>query len=96
MIEQLQENQKAIASGLEDIMLFNQLPDETTKSETTKLPIAYKPAMMSSLYKSDLDKGFHQNEIDFLTENKLSSPSQLLQDHFFTKGVSTKKLKLEF
>ena len=44
VIEQLQKNQKAITSGLEDIVIYNQLPKTSVKG--TKLPIDYKPAMM--------------------------------------------------
>ena len=38
LLEQLQKNQKALTSGLEDILMFQKLPDEQPK-ETTKLPI---------------------------------------------------------
>ena len=37
LIEQLQENQKAITSGLEDIILYQQLPE--TSRQDTKFPI---------------------------------------------------------
>lgn len=36
LIEQLQKNQKAITSGLEDVLLFNQLPDVTSQSTTSQ------------------------------------------------------------
>lgn len=42
LIEQLQKNQKAITSGLEDVLLFNQLPDATSQS-TKSQPITSKP-----------------------------------------------------
>ena len=48
MLEQLQKNQKAITSGLEDLALMQQLPlvADDVQLETTKLPIDYKPAMV--------------------------------------------------
>ena len=87
LIEQLQKNQKAITSGLEDMVIFQQLP-ETTGQET-KLPIDYKPAMMSEsqpTYKSDLDKGFNTDEITTLIKHNLITPSDLL------KGVQNKNI----
>ena len=87
LIEQLQKNQKAITSGLDDLILYQQLP-ETTGQET-KLPIDYKPAMMDEsqpVYKSDLDKGFNTDEIKNLTKHKLYAPSDVL------KGVQNKNI----
>jgi len=46
VIKQLQTNQKAITSGLEDIAMMNALPALQAPIETTKLPIDYKPIMM--------------------------------------------------
>ena len=51
LIEQLQKNQKAITSGLENVFIYNQLPEAI--EQDTKLPIDYKPAMMQT-YKSDI------------------------------------------
>ena len=56
LIKQLQDNQRAITSGLENVFIYNQLP-ETIEQDTTKLPSDYKPAMMPK-FKSDMDKGF--------------------------------------
>ena len=87
LIKQLQKNQKAITSGLEDMVIFQQLP-ETTGQET-KLPIDYKPAMMPEsppIYKSDLDKGFNTDEIKTLTKYELYAPSDVL------KGVQNKNI----
>ena len=79
VIEQLQKNQKAITSGLEDVILFQQLP-ETSRQDP--LPIDYKPEMMPESpprYKSDLDKGFNHDEIDTLMYYNIPSPSDLLK-----------------
>ena len=87
LIEQLQKNQKAITSGLEDFILYQQLPE--TSAQDTKLPIDYKPAMMPESppkYKSDLDKGFNPDEIITLTKYKLYPPSDVM------KGVQNNKL----
>ena len=40
----LDRNQKAITSGLEDIVIYNQLEDRP--SEKAQLAIYYKPAML--------------------------------------------------
>ena len=87
LIEQLQENQKAITSGLEDVIIYNQLPE--TSVQNTKLPTDYKPEMMDESppeYKSDLDKGFNPADIQTLVKYKLYPPSDVL------KGVRNKIL----
>ena len=63
LLEQLQKNQKALTTGLEDLALMQQLPNEQPSKEPTKLPLDYKPEMMKPQYKSDLDKGFTSEEI---------------------------------
>jgi len=45
MLEQLQKNQKALTSGLEDLLMVQQLPD-VQPQETAPLPIDYKPEML--------------------------------------------------
>ena len=77
MLEQLQKNQKALTSGLEDLLMFQQLPDE--KQQETKLPIDYEPAMMKPEFKSDVDKGFDKDEIQKLTKYELYPPSDVLK-----------------
>jgi len=57
------------------LFLLNQLPEAT--SQSTKLPIGYKPEMM----KSDLDKEFNKNEMETLIQQGLGPPSQVLQYH---------------
>ena len=74
MLEQLQKNQKALTSGLEDLLMFQQLPDE--KQQETKLPIGYEPEMMKPGLQSNFDAGFDDDEILKLMEYKLSPPSQ--------------------
>ena len=65
MIEQLQKNQKAITSGLEDLAMLQQLPE--TSTQTSKLPTDYKPAMMESpKLQSNLDGGFTPDEMQTL------------------------------
>ena len=90
VIEQLQENQQVLKSGLEDIAMMNALPALQGPIETTKLPIDYKPKMMDDIdgtpkdkseYKSDLDKGFTSNEIQKLKYYQLPPPSQILKSH---------------
>ena len=77
LIKQLQDNQKAITSGLENVFIYNQLP-ETIEQETTKLPIDYKPGMMPK-FKSDMDKGFDYNDIQTLMKYNFIPPSDVLK-----------------
>ena len=82
LIEQLQKNQRAITSGLEDIILYQQLPETLTTSTQDPLPIDYKPAMMQEsppTYKSNLDKGFTEDEMETLMYYKIPPPSDLLK-----------------
>ena len=76
MLEQLQKNQKALTSGLED--LLQQLPD-VQPQETAPLPIDYKPAMLKPQFKSDIDTGFDGDEIKKLTNYGLYPPSDVLK-----------------
>ena len=78
MLEQLEKNQKALTSGLENLIMFQQLPDEQPQP-LTKLPVGYEPAMMKPVFKSDIDAGFNVDEIKKLTEYNLFPPSQVLQ-----------------
>ena len=77
MLEQLQKNQKALTSGLEDLLILQQLPDE--QPQTTKLPIDYKSAMMEPKIKSDIDTGFDKDEIQKLMKYGLYTPSDVLK-----------------
>ena len=84
LIEQLQKNQRAITSGLEDIILYQQLPETLRQDQIqdTKLPIDYKPKMMPEsppIYKSDLDKGFNHDEIQTLMYYNIPAPSDLFK-----------------
>ena len=82
LIEQLQKNQRAITSGLEDVILYQQLPETSRQDQIqdTKLPIDYKPEMMSeSPYKSNLDKGFNSDEVKTFMYYDLPPPSDLLK-----------------
>ena len=88
LIEQLQENQKAITSGLEDIAMMNASQALPAPIETTKLPIGYKPTMMDDInpenkssYKSNIDKGFTMNEIERLMSYNLAPPSKIFESH---------------
>ena len=87
LIEQLQKNQKAITSGLEDLIIYNQLPE--TSAQDTKLAIDYKPTMMDESppkYRSDLDKGFNTDDIKTLMSYNLFAPCDIL------KGIRSKTL----
>ena len=72
MLEQLQKNQKALTSGLENLIMFQQLPDEPPQ-EVTELE------MLKPGFKSNLDKDFDTDEIQKLTEYGLYAPSDVLK-----------------
>ena len=78
VIEQLQKNQKAITSGLEDLAMLQQLPE--TSTQTSKLPVDYKPAMMekSPIFRSNLDSGFNPDELQTLMAYNLFAPTDVL------------------
>ena len=78
MLEQLQKNQKALTSGLENLIMFQQLPDEQPQ-EVTKLPIDYEPEMLKPKFKSNIDSGFEKDEIQTLTKYGLYPPSDVLK-----------------
>ena len=86
VIEQLQKNQKAITSGLEDLAMVQQLPETPTQS--SKLPVDYSPTMMEKTpqLQSNLDGGFTSDELQTFMEYKLYSPSDVLM------AVKDKKL----
>ena len=72
MLGQLQENQLALKSGLEDLLMVQQLPDD--KPKPLKMSADYKPEML----KADIDKGFDTDEIQTLVKYKLYAPSDVL------------------
>ena len=78
MLEQLQKNQKELTSGLENLIMFQQLPD-VQPQEAYKLPLDYKPEMLKPGFKSDLDKEFDADEIQKLTKYGLYAPSDVLK-----------------
>ena len=81
LIEQLEKNQKAITSGLEDIAMLTYQPETKPQPQLpeAKLPIGYKPSMMSPDVKSNLDAGFDYDEIQKLIQYDLAPPSSVLQ-----------------
>ena len=78
LLEQLQKNQKALTSELENLIMFQELPDKQPQ-EVTKLPIGYEPEMMKPGLQSNVDAGFDDDEILKLMEYKLSPPSHVLK-----------------
>ena len=74
MLKQLQENQKALKSGFEDLLMIQQSPD-IQPQETASLPVDYKPKM----FKADIDSGFNADEVEKLTKYGLYAPSDVLK-----------------
>ena len=77
LLGQLQKNQKALTSELENLIMFQELPDKQPQ-EVTELPIDYEPEMLKPGFKSNLDAGFNKEEIQKLTEYGLCAPSDVL------------------
>ena len=75
LIEQLEKNQKALTSGLEDIAMLTYQPETKPQPQLpeAKLPIGYQPAM------SNLDAGFDDDEFQKLMQYDLAPPSSVLQ-----------------
>ena len=84
LITQLQENQKAITSGLEGIINFNQLAIEEPEMDDIALLEAPK---IDSI---DLDKGFDEKEVELLIKYELPSPTDLY------KGIKNKEDDFKF
>ena len=74
MLEQLQKNQQALTTCLQDLAIVQQLPD-MQQQETTSLPVDYQPEM----FKSDIDKGFNKDEVNKLTKYGLYAPSDVFK-----------------
>ena len=74
MIDQLQKNQQALTTGLQDIAMVQHVPD-MQQQETTSLPVDYQPKM----FKSNVDKGFNKDEVEKLTKYGLYAPSDVLK-----------------
>ena len=73
VIEQLQKNQLALTSGIQDIMTLNrELPQPEPEDAPRELP-APKQLM------ANIDKKFNEEEKATLDKNKLMSPSELLK-----------------
>ena len=74
MLDQLQKNQKALTTGLQDLAIVQKLPD-VQQQETTSLPVDYKPEM----FKANIDKGFNVDEVNKLTQYGFYAPSDVLK-----------------
>ena len=73
VIEQLQKNQLALTSGLEDIMTLNrELPQLKPEDAPRELPA---PEQLMA----NIDKKFNEEEKATLNKNKLMAPSELLK-----------------
>ena len=81
LIEQLEKNQKALTSGLEDIAMLTYQPETKPQPQLpeSKLSIGFQPAMMSPDVESNLDAGFDDDEFQKLIQYDLAPPSSVLQ-----------------
>ena len=73
VIEQLQKNQLALTSGIQDIMTLNrELPQPEPEDAPRELPA---PEQLMA----NIDKKFNEEEKAILNKNKLMAPSELLK-----------------
>ena len=74
VIEQLQKNQLALTSGIQDIMTLNrELPQPEPEDAPRELPAPDEQVM------ANIDKKFNAEEKATLNKNKLMAPSELLK-----------------
>ena len=76
IIDQLQKNQLALTSGIQDIMSLNkELPQlEPADYEGLK----ELPAPEEDILKPDINKKFNEEDFEYFKKNKLVSPNDLL------------------
>ena len=75
VIKQLQDNQKSFVHGLEDIIMYNNLPIQVeTKKEP--LPVGYH-SKLTETQKLDFNKLFDASELDALEKMGMTSPARL-------------------
>ena len=73
VIEQLQKNQLALTSGIQDIMTLNrELPQLEPEDAPKELPAPEKVM-------ANIDKKFNEEEKEILKKNQLMAPSELLK-----------------
>ena len=77
VIEQLQKNQKAITSGIQDIMTLNtELPQLAPEDFAGPREL---PAPDEKVLMANIDKKFNEEEMEIIKKNKLMAPSELLK-----------------
>ena len=75
IIDQLQKNQVALTSGIQDIMTLNkELPQLAPEDAPRELPAPDEKVLMANM-----DKKFNEEEKATLNKNKLMAPSELLK-----------------
>ena len=75
IIDQLQKNQLALTSGIQDIMTLNkELPQLEPEDAPKELPAPDEKVLMANM-----DKKFNEEEKATLNKNKLMAPSELLK-----------------
>ena len=73
VIEQLQKNQLALTSGIQDIMTLNrELPQLEPEDASKELPAPEKVM-------ANIDKKFNEEETEIIKKNQLMAPSELLK-----------------
>ena len=87
VIEQLQKNQLALTSGIQDIMTLNkELPQPEPEDAPRELPA---PEQLMA----NMDKKFNEEEKATLNKNKLMAPSELLKLNVFDLKDYAKKVE---
>ena len=91
MIEQLQKNQKAITSGIQDIMTLNTELPQITPEEMRELP-----APREKVFIANIEKRFDEKDNKIIDELGLIKPAELLKSdtsHLRTYLEEVKKME---
>ena len=75
VIEQLQKNQKALISGIQDIMTLNRELPQITPEEMQELPAPKE----ENVFIANIEKRFYEKDNEIIDELGLIKPSELLK-----------------
>ena len=76
VIEQLQKNQLALTSGIQDIITLNRELPQIAPEEMQELPITPKE---EKVFIANIGKGFDEKDMEIIDELGLIKPSELLK-----------------
>ena len=93
MIEQLQKDQLALTSGIQDIITLNRELPQIAPEEMQELPITPKE---EKVYIANIGKRFDEKDLEIIEDLGLVTPADLLKsdlDHLIKYREDVKKRK---